>query len=251
MPDVPCEEMAALLAEPLERFVEARAARAKALKAEGRKDGAGALAKARKPTRPVWVLGSIARSHPDLAAEAVQAADDLAAAQEAGEGDIRSPLGRFRDAVTSLAQVADRADDSTDGTTLALALRAVLADPTARRTWIDGCLQEVPREGGQGMALGPPGAARPPPDRDTRQPDVEEAQRRARAALEEMERNVERAAAEQEAAAGEVGDLERRRAALEEELTEARRRLESADKAHADATRRLDEARRFRPPDGG
>lgn len=269
------EEVATLLAEPLERFVEARTARVKALKADGRRDEAAALAKVRKPARLVWALGALARAHPEAAAEAVEAADDLAAVQEAGEGDVRSLLGRFRDSIAVLARATDDADGSIDGTTLDLAVRTVLADPPARQAWSEGRLLELPRDEALGTPLGvgagdapsrPARSTTPRPSggRPRRSPhqedgareqeertqreaaarEVEQVRRRALAALDEAERSAQETSAERTAAGRAVSDLEERRAALEVELVDACDRAERAERADDEATHRLGEARR-------
>lgn len=272
MVDVPGEEVAALLAEPFERFVEARSQRVKALKAEGHKEEAAALAKVRKPARLVWVLDEVARSHPDVAAEAVEAADDVAAAQESGRGKLRPLLSRYREALASLADLAS-ADRSVDAGAVGLALRTVLADPAARHAWAELRLLELPRSEGTGTPLaGPASGGTPRPARqETRRPrgghlrsvpsgkdtrseerrereaqalarEAEQARSQAQAALDEAQRLADEASAERADAARAVSDLEEQRAALEAELTEARSRLDATEQAHEQATQRLEEA---------
>ncbi|MGQ0618079.1 MAG: hypothetical protein ACT4PW_14010 [Acidimicrobiia bacterium] len=88
MQPVPDDEIVALLSLPLDRFVAARDARARELRASGRREEAAALAKVRKPLRPVWALGQLGRERPEQVARAVAVADRLAAVQAGGAGGI-------------------------------------------------------------------------------------------------------------------------------------------------------------------
>lgn len=117
----------------------------KALKATGQRDRANALGKLRKPSRLVWVVGQIARADPDLAHEAVTAADDAEAAT-VGAGDIRAVLEGFRAVVARAASAGAALDETTSRASIELALREVLSDPTARRDWALGCLLTMPSE---------------------------------------------------------------------------------------------------------
>jgi len=67
---------------PLEEFTVARNALAKRLRADGREEAAE-VAKLRKPSRPAWAINRVARERPELADAVLDAAADLAAAQEA------------------------------------------------------------------------------------------------------------------------------------------------------------------------
>jgi hypothetical protein len=148
MADVPDDEITALLAEPLDRFVEVRAARVKELKAAGEPGVAKALAKVRKPQVLVWAVGELARRHPDEAAEAAEVAADLEEATTGGEGDIRALLTQFREAIASLMQRADALE--ADTSQVGLALRSVLGDADARDAWVGGRLLALPEQGGFG-----------------------------------------------------------------------------------------------------
>ncbi|HEX7131880.1 MAG TPA: hypothetical protein VF228_04860, partial [Iamia sp.] len=137
------DEVTTLLAVPPEEFVAARTARVKELKAEGRKDEAAALAKLRKPVRLVWILGELARRHPDVASTAAEVAEELEEAQAAGSG-VRPLLKRFRDVVGQVAELADEIEGTVDRLEVGLALREVLADPDGREAWIEGRLLALP-----------------------------------------------------------------------------------------------------------
>lgn len=234
MPDgVDPDEVTALLAVPLEEFVATRTARAKALRAEGRREEAAALAKVRKPVRLVWVVGELARRHPDQAEDAAAVAEELEAAQAGGSG-VRPLLKRFRDVVGGLAATAGELGDTVDVMEVGLALREVLADPDARDDWLAGRLLALPGEDDAGA---------PPPD--------ELAPRRA--AREAASRSRRKADADADGAAGDAEDDEARRAAEEEAAARAEARrvaeetvataeaeLETAEAARAEAVARVE-----------
>lgn len=278
MADLPEHEIVTLLAEPLDRFVEARTARVKELKAAGQKEVAAGLAKVRKPSRLVWAVGEVGRRHPDEVADAVRLAAELEAATSGGGGDVRSMLNQFREAIAGLTHRPD-GTLGIDGSQLGLALRSVLGDADARQAWAEGRLLDLPVEGAFGgpgdmAALSPsqpkPRATTPPKkatgrkrqagsadDRDQDEAELrvqEEADRRAREAEEEARRlrdAVEQAAGEvdaarddRSAATGEVDDLESRIADLNRDLDAARARLEATEEAEREATERLDRARK-------
>ncbi len=148
MTEIPVDELRALLAEPLDRFVAARTERVKALRTAGRREEAALLATVRKPSRLAARVAVLARVDPDAAAGAVQAAEDLESAQ-LGDGDLRESMAALRpaiDAVLATAPITDRVD-------LGLPLRTVLADADAREAWLDGLLAELP---GPGIPSGSP-----------------------------------------------------------------------------------------------
>jgi hypothetical protein len=279
MADLPEHEIVTLLAEPLDRFVEARTARVKELKAAGQKEVAVELAKVRKPSRLVWAVGELGRRHPDEVAGVVQLAADLEVATSGGGGDVRSLLNRFREAIAGLTQRPD-GTLGIDGPQLGLALRSVLGDTYARQAWADGRLLDLPAEGAFGgpsdlAALSPSRPKPTPPAPKSvakgrtgrrgpaasaedqareEQREQEEADRRAREAEEEARRlrdavdraagEVEAACTDRSAASDDVDDLESRIADLTRELEGARARLRATEEAEREATERLDQARR-------
>lgn len=183
--EVPTDEIAPLLAVPLERFVEVRTARVKALKAEGHKAEATALARVRKPTRLVWLVGELARRYPDRAGEAADVARLLDSATEG----VRDLMRRLRDAVETLAALAGEVAGPGDEAQVGLALRSVLGDPTARHEWQEGRLLALPHgddragagDDGSTSSRSPTRAQQDPPGRTpSASPEDELATRRSR-----------------------------------------------------------------------
>ena len=86
-------------------FVAARNALAKALKADGHRDEAAAVAALRRPTVPDWALNSVALQEPDVVADAVDAAEHLRSVQAAALGDA-SAAPDLRDAMAHARQAA-------------------------------------------------------------------------------------------------------------------------------------------------
>ena len=75
------EEADALYALPLEQFVPERTLLAKALRAEGDKEGAAEVAKLPKPSVAAWAVNQVVRTQPTLAAELWDAGDEVLQAQ--------------------------------------------------------------------------------------------------------------------------------------------------------------------------
>jgi hypothetical protein len=79
MADDPIDRLYGL---PLEEFVPARDALAKALRAEGDRERAAEVKRLAKPTRAAWAVNQLARSHADEVRALVDAGAALAGAQE-------------------------------------------------------------------------------------------------------------------------------------------------------------------------
>lgn len=240
MADVPADEIAPLLAVPLDRFVELRTARVKALKAEGRRAEAAALAGVRKPSRLVWLVGELARQYPGQAREAADVARQL----DSSTGGVRALMRRLRDAVEALAELAREVADPVDEAEVGLALRSVLGDRTARDQWKDGRLLALPRDDGSASTgddgsrvprsqartqPDPPGPTPSPP------PDDELAARRSRPDSDVGDRTRRRSADERHPDAEDAG---------REPAEETRRREKKNDAARRaeDEARRRDDA---------
>lgn len=271
--DVAPDDVRALLAVPLEEFVAARTARVKELRAEGRRDEAAALAKLRKPARLVWIVGELARRHPDLAATAAAVAEDLEAAQ-AGGGAVRPLLTQFRDVVGQVAERAAGIEGVVDRLQVGLALREVLADRDARDAWTDGRLLDLPGVDGEDAPTDElaarraqkaaattvaRGRAAPAGDGEAAAEARATAERRAaeeaeaeRRAAEEVVAATEAAVAEassaRDAATAALAELEEQRARLEARVDQARQAVDQAEgdlaaagERHATARAALDD----------
>jgi hypothetical protein len=94
-------------------FVAARNALVKALKADGHREEAAAIAALRRPTVPDWALNSVALQEPDVVADAVDAAEQLRSVQAAALGDpaaasdLRDSMAQARQAAGALRKAAE------------------------------------------------------------------------------------------------------------------------------------------------
>jgi hypothetical protein len=258
MTEIPTDELRALLAGPPDRFVAARNERVRALRADGLREEAALLATVRKPNLLTTRVSALVRTCPDAAAGAVQAAEDMEAAQ-AGDGDLREAMGALRpaiDAVLATATAADRVD-------LAVPLRTVLADADAREAWLDGVLVELPAHGappspaatGRHLTLvstGPDATAASTSmgRRSKRGADANDAHRAAEQLATEQQAAEQEAAEQQAAEQRAAEEREAARRALQAKLDEAevavvhaQRDRDHATAAHAEAEDRLAEAR--------
>jgi hypothetical protein len=202
-PDVPEDMLAELLTEPFDRFVAARNAKAKELRAEGRRDEAGAVAALRKPPKVVWELLRTSRDDEVTTRRFADAAAKVRKAQGRGNADeLRAATKDLREAIARLAgNDVDVAD----------ALRAVAGHEEAVADLIAGRLTALPEAGGLGP-LPTKAATRP----SKKGPTPAERRQAAEAA-----KRVERARKDVARAEDAVSDLETR-------LDTARTRLERA-----------------------
>lgn len=244
---------------PLDRFVPERSALARALRADGRRDEAAAVAALRKPSVAAWAVNQLVRSQRAAVKALLDSGDALREAQAdllAGRGDgraLRAAGERQRAAVDGLADAA-RGLLTSEGRELSPAvverivdtLHAAALDEDARAQLRAGRLERELRHVGLGLGEAPAtvapspasgaGAKRDPatedpqprPQRSERQGDA----RQRAAAAEHAAR--ERAAARKAARAVELAA--RRRA------ERAARALRAAEERRAGAARVLDEA---------
>lgn len=163
MSDDPADELYA--ASP-DDFVTARDALARALRADGDREGAAAVRALRKPTRAAWAVNVAVRERPQAAAELADAARRLQDVQQevlAG-GDatlLRAADVRAREAVDRLVGAAPVGDVATLDKVRAT-LRAATADPDVLAEVLSGRLvreQVASGFGGFGIALAADAAA--------------------------------------------------------------------------------------------
>lgn len=254
---------------PLERFTEERNALAKALRKQGQREQATAIAKLPKPSLAAWAVNQIVRTQKREVAALFDAGDALQHAQEAllaGRGDpdaLRGAVDGERDAVEELAERA-RGLLSSEGHELttpmiervAETLHAAALDGDARAQVEGGCLSRELRHVGLGVlgaASAPARSSRSGRSQRSRRPAAEatneprtsaetrtrsSAQRRALQKAEaELRRQVQRATRELNAARNQ------HERALEA-LRVAEELLTDAQAAAKEAERRLEEASR-------
>jgi hypothetical protein len=226
---------------PLDRFIPERGTLAKELRKSGQREQADAVAALRKPSLAAWAVNQLVRTQGRAVAELFDAGDAVRGAQTKllagqGRGDaLREALGRERQAVGKLVDVA-RGLLNSDGHELsaptlervAETLEAAALDEASRAQVRDGCLhRELRRVGlGAGEADNVPSPRRRAPRRGSED----------RGALRKLEaearRTAERAAREREAAqAGRDAAAEGLEAA-EASLTAATKRAREAEAAH-------------------
>ncbi len=248
---------------PLERFVPERAALAKSLRAERRREEAGEVAKLRKPSVAAWAVNQLVRTQGRAIAELFDAGDGLVQAHAAivsGAGDARSlreAAARERTAVEALVGAA-RGLLTDDGHELspsiidrvADTLHAAALDEDARVQVREGRLERELRHVGLGAAGFAGGTAPPLPPAPPRSPKRQQRRSRdvaaARKAARAEEADARRAAEKAERAARDAARVRERAAELvrsrEAALGEAQAALAEAESRLADAQARAREA---------
>jgi hypothetical protein len=253
---------------PLERFVKERGELARALRADGRRDEAAAVAGLRKPSVAGWAVNQLVRSQGTAVKELFEAGDALREAQAdllAGRGDgvaLRAARERERAAVDGLVDTA-RGLLTSEGHELSPAvvdrvldtLHAAALDEDAREQVRSGRLERELRHVGLGLGetaaaatapsapVSAPRARRDVGDRGPKPRRTErdrEARRRAAAEAERVER--ERAAARKAARAAETA-AQRRAQSAARALRDAQERRERAARALDEAEEALGAAR--------
>jgi hypothetical protein len=254
----------------LDRFVPERTELAKALRKEGRREDAAAVAALRKPSVAAWAVNQLIRTQGRSVKDLFGAGDALRRAHEqaaSGRGDaqaLRTATQDERTAVDTLMGAA-RGLLTSDGHELsptvidrvAETLRAAALDPDARSQVSEGRLERELRHVGLGF-LGDtaPAPTAPAPKRkapaakgkrDQEQKDAEAREREraqalkdARAREKETLRELERA---QRAADSAQARRDKAAAALDEaerELADAQAKAEAATAAHERAAQALD-----------
>lgn len=240
---------------PLERFVAERGTLARALRADGRRDEAAAVAGLRKPSVAAWAVNQLVRSQGSAITELFAAGDELREAQAdllAGRGDgraLRAAGDRERAAVDRLVDgahglltseghelspaVVERVRDS---------LHAAALDHDAREQVHAGRLERELRH--VGLGLGDAAAAGPPPPKSTARAKRDAGERGSQPGAAEREREARRRAATEarERAAAEERKRAAARKAARSAETAARRRAQHATRALRAAEERRERA---------
>ncbi len=249
-PDAEAERLYGL--DP-DEFVAARDAAAKALRGDGRRAEAAAVAKLRKPSVAAWVVNRLARDEAGLVEALLAAGAKLREVQLAGAAapDLRTAIEAEGKALDALMRPAGRiAGRSASGRDAALER----ARETLHAAALDPELAEEVRRGTvvrEQQAIGfPLGTALP--DRPAREEPAKPSRRKGAAKTAEpapvrdevAAKRLERAA---RAAAAAAEKLDRAEAGLERasaDLAAAREQVDGARRAHAAAERRAAGAER-------
>ena len=223
------DELDRLYGLPLDEFTRERAALARRLRADGRREDAEAVAAARKPVLSAWVVNRLARERRDD----VRALVDAAVAIRAGAPGADE---RFR---ATVEELVPRARDVLEGegrrasdTTLREVATTLRAAPVAEPELLarGRLVEPVETTGFDAMAGAAAGEvrARSTPEKATRRNE------KAR---------VDEARAAVKAAREHARQLARRAGAAEEEARRLRAEAEAADRRVAEAEQRLADAR--------
>ena len=180
---------------PLERFVAERAALARKLRDEGRREEAAKVAKLAKPSIAAWAVNQLVRTQHRVVSDLFEAGDALQKAQDellSGRSDgeaLRTAAERERIAVESLMERA-RGLLSSEGHELsqmtldrvADTLHAAAVDADVREQVQEGCVQKELRHSGLGGAGAALGATATAPRKGARAGSTAERQRSPRLA---------------------------------------------------------------------
>ena len=239
------KEAEALLAVSPDEFVEERKRIARALRDDGRREDADAVAALRKPPPVVLAANRAARDRPQAAKAAAKAAERVAKSQLGSNADAyRAALAELDDSLDLLAEVA-LAQLSTGGKppteAVARRLRALLrnavADEEARKELARGLLREEVESAGFGAFAGvTPPRPRRAAATDTRSKRDEEKRRERERALRDELDDADQVLA---AARGAERDATRARERAEREVEALRARLERVTARRGLARERL------------
>jgi hypothetical protein len=240
---------------PAEDFTAARDALAKELRGAKRRDDADAVKQRRRPTAPAAAINQVARLEPERVEELIGAADELRGVQErllagdAGRDELRAAADAERRAVAALVSAASRLPDKPSAPALEkvrATLQAAATDDAVRDAIARGRLEREAEPAGAWGAFPLSGTVEPAPDAKT----AGRTKRRAAAAKPATAETAEEAEEEAHEAPSTVERAGERRArkraeALERaraEDAEARRELEDAEQAAAEAHEVLEAA---------
>lgn len=253
-------EAAALWALSPQEFVSARAALVRALRGEGRRDEAAAVAKLRKPTRDAWVVNRLVAREPELVRAIVAVGERLRAAQVQRKAPELRALAADRDGVIDAALAAAGRITGPLSPAVAEAVRgtllAAMADPQSASQVEAGALTHGLRYAGLGAAplasvvssdgpapagparagLAPTASARPEPRPD---PASARALAAAKAALRAAEDDLTGAQLAGAAAQQQVDELAGELADARAALREAQSQVRALSRARDAAARRL------------
>jgi hypothetical protein len=230
---------------PLAEFVGQRAALAKRLRAEGRRDEAAVVAKLPKPTVAAWAANQVLRTQGRDARELFAAGDALTGATR---DTLRQAIARHRSALGALSAAAEGLLDP-DGRSLSAAtlekvrqtLNAASLDPEIREDAQAGRLVKEQTYSGLGPGLGPA------PEQPARAPAKNQAKPAPKKPTAAEKHAAARAKAEAKAAKAARRKAEQRLAAATEALRRAEATVADLREEEARAREALDALRPTRP----
>ncbi|MFL5871053.1 MAG: hypothetical protein ACJ75R_08215 [Solirubrobacterales bacterium] len=240
------DRLAPLYREPPEEFVRRRDALAKELRDEGDRDAAARVKKLRRPSQAAWLINRLSADEPQRARDLVEAADDLAAAQqrmldEGGDaGELRTAARGERDRIDDMLAAARRVAgkhakpiSETVIERVAQTLQAVGSDAQLRDQLLSGRVETDHRA----ATIGLPASAAP---RRTRARAESRTTKRAREELARQRKSPDEAEARIESQRRGLADAEAevRRRTLE--LGESEASLRDLERRVADAERGLE-----------
>jgi hypothetical protein len=226
-PDPVDQAAAELYALPPEEFVKARNARARELKAEGKRDEADAVAKLRKPTLAAWAVNQLARERElDVrrllkAGERLQGGDSDEADFAEARQEETALLRRLRSGARELLEAAGHKPSDSILETVTSMLRSAAVDEEGRKRLAEGRVTQELEPGGFELFSALLESARPAPRRGAKRSGLDRATERRRL------RAAEQKAAE---AAAEADAIERELVREEQRVTDAERALREAER---------------------
>jgi chromosome segregation ATPase len=249
-----------LYALPPDKFIAARDEAVAAARESGDRDTADAIAALRKPTVAAWLVNLLALRRPDLLDELFELGAGLRQAQHELQGEqLRELSNQRRGVVSSLTNEAGRlAREELGGkrenlplSEVEVTLSAALADEEAAQRVREGRLQRSTSYTGFGEAPKPQlrviaGGEEAATKRPARPSNAEQELAAARTRAEETQAELDRATADEEAAAAALtelaatlDDLRKRYAAAQATASEVQLRRKSAQRAAQQAARQL------------
>lgn len=241
--DAPPALVRELVAVPRARFVAERTARAKALRADGRRDEAAAVSKLRKPSVVTWAVNAAARDAPDAAAALVEAVRRM---QQPGDIDVRAAArevdARLDDLVEAGAAALGREGERVDPdrrASLRSALRAA-ALATDAEAFVGARLPDVDDTGGDAnleaaLLAGAHGRAQ------ARRRAAPRSKGRAEAEPDDAAAHAAATRAERRRLQSSLREARSAHAAADHELRAARRTLRAAERTEQEAAARVTE----------
>src|SRR3954447_23924450 len=252
------DDVGRLFLEPPDRFVAARDALVKALRAEGEKERAAEVKKLKRPTAAAWAVDQLALRRPDDVAELLEAGAALRAAHEAALGgsgsaaDLRAAADAERAVVETLTDDArtllEEAELCSDAAVerVRQALHGAASDEDLQEQIRTG---QLSNDRGA-VGLGPGGLEVAAPARAPKARPTKETAKKPTAPKGKRKQQAKDVDAKAKAKAARIAEEEKQRAQEKREAEKrrrgeerrARRDFEAAEKAHERAREAAEQA---------